>query len=190
MFANQKAIRHYRRAAELLRQAPAGRERDASELAIRAAMAAPLNAQYGYASTELQARPRACPRPGRAAGRHPAAAAQPGGAVRRQFRAGAHRGVLRDRQAQPGAEPPAPRRHRAGALRGGRVGHQPGAARAVAARTSPWPTSCATTTVHRTWSAPASRCTRGPGPRTPCGCSAATRRRCTGATGRSRGPRR
>jgi DNA-binding SARP family transcriptional activator len=54
VFANQKAIRHYRRAAELLRHVPAGRVRDASELAIRNAMAAPLNAQYGYASTELQ----------------------------------------------------------------------------------------------------------------------------------------
>jgi predicted ATPase len=55
VFANQKAIRHYRRAAELLRHAPPGRERDAAELAIRAAMAAPLNAQYGYASAEVQA---------------------------------------------------------------------------------------------------------------------------------------
>jgi predicted ATPase len=54
VFATQKAIRHYRRAAELLQHAPAGRDRDASELAIRNAMAAPLNAQYGYASIELQ----------------------------------------------------------------------------------------------------------------------------------------
>lgn len=54
VFANQKAIRHYRRAAEILRHAPAGRGRDAGELAIRNAMAAPLNARYGYASTELQ----------------------------------------------------------------------------------------------------------------------------------------
>jgi predicted ATPase len=55
VFANQKAVRHYRRAAELLRQAPAGPGRDASELAILAALAAPLNAQHGYASSELQA---------------------------------------------------------------------------------------------------------------------------------------
>ena len=55
VFANQKAVRHYRRAAELLRQSPPDRERDASELAILAAMAAPLNAQHGYASGELQA---------------------------------------------------------------------------------------------------------------------------------------
>jgi DNA-binding SARP family transcriptional activator len=55
VFANQRAVRHYRRAADLLRQAPAGRGRDERELAIRAAMAAPLNAQYGYASAELQA---------------------------------------------------------------------------------------------------------------------------------------
>ena len=55
VFANRKAVGHYRRAAELLQESPPGRERDASELAIRAAMAAPLNAQHGYASAELQA---------------------------------------------------------------------------------------------------------------------------------------
>jgi DNA-binding SARP family transcriptional activator/tetratricopeptide (TPR) repeat protein len=55
VFANSKAIRHYRRAAELLRREPAGAGRDERELAVRAAMAAPLNAQYGYASTEVQA---------------------------------------------------------------------------------------------------------------------------------------
>jgi DNA-binding SARP family transcriptional activator len=55
VFANQKAIRHYRRAIELLGRAAPGPDRDAGELPIRAAMAAPLNAQYGYASTELQA---------------------------------------------------------------------------------------------------------------------------------------
>jgi DNA-binding SARP family transcriptional activator len=55
VFANQKAVRHYQRAAELLQHAPAGRGRDQSELAIRNAMAAPLTAQYGYASADLQA---------------------------------------------------------------------------------------------------------------------------------------
>jgi DNA-binding SARP family transcriptional activator len=55
VFANQRAVRHYRRAADLLRRTPPGRDRDGRELAVRAAMAAPLNAQYGYASAELQA---------------------------------------------------------------------------------------------------------------------------------------
>jgi hypothetical protein len=54
LFANKEAIRHYRRATELLRHAPPGRDRDATELAIRHAMAAPVNAQHGYASAELQ----------------------------------------------------------------------------------------------------------------------------------------
>jgi DNA-binding SARP family transcriptional activator len=54
VFANHKAIRHYRRAAALLRHVPAGHRRDSTELAIRNAMAAPLNAQYGYACAELQ----------------------------------------------------------------------------------------------------------------------------------------
>jgi hypothetical protein len=55
VFANLKAIRHYRRAAQLLEHEPPGRGRDRSELAIRNAMAAPLTAQYGYASADLQA---------------------------------------------------------------------------------------------------------------------------------------
>jgi DNA-binding SARP family transcriptional activator/tetratricopeptide (TPR) repeat protein len=55
VFAHQKAVRHYRRALELLQRSAPGDDRDAAELPIRAAMAAPLNAQYGYASTELQA---------------------------------------------------------------------------------------------------------------------------------------
>ena len=54
VFANQEASRHYRRAAALLQRIPAGRDRDVTELAIRHAMAAPLTAQYGYASSELQ----------------------------------------------------------------------------------------------------------------------------------------
>jgi DNA-binding SARP family transcriptional activator len=54
VFANQKAIRHYRRAVALLRHVPAGHRRDSTELAIRNAMAAPLNARYGYACPELQ----------------------------------------------------------------------------------------------------------------------------------------
>jgi len=55
VFANQKAARHYERAAELLQHVPAGRSRDERELAIRNAMAAPLTARYGYASAEVQA---------------------------------------------------------------------------------------------------------------------------------------
>ncbi|HUA27392.1 MAG TPA: AAA family ATPase [Streptosporangiaceae bacterium] len=54
VFANRKAVRHYRRALELLQRSAPGDDRDAAELPVRAAMAAPLNAQYGYASTELQ----------------------------------------------------------------------------------------------------------------------------------------
>jgi DNA-binding SARP family transcriptional activator/tetratricopeptide (TPR) repeat protein len=55
VFANQQAVRCYQRAAGLLGQLPAGRDRDVAELAIRHAMAAPLTAQQGYAATELQA---------------------------------------------------------------------------------------------------------------------------------------
>ena len=54
VFANLQAIRHYRRAVQLLQDTSTGAYSDAAELEIRQAMSAPLNAQYGFASAELQ----------------------------------------------------------------------------------------------------------------------------------------
>jgi class 3 adenylate cyclase/tetratricopeptide (TPR) repeat protein len=53
-YANEEAIRLYRKALSIVGDLPAGRDRDPKELAILQAVAAPLNARYGYASPELQ----------------------------------------------------------------------------------------------------------------------------------------
>src|ERR1022692_4674228 len=54
LFAHTEAIRLHKKALSIVRDLPAGRDRDGRELAVLEAMTAPLNAQYGYASPELQ----------------------------------------------------------------------------------------------------------------------------------------
>jgi tetratricopeptide (TPR) repeat protein len=54
MFAHGEAIRLHKAALSLVGGMPAGKDRDGQELAILEAMAAPLNARYGYSSPELQ----------------------------------------------------------------------------------------------------------------------------------------
>ena len=54
MFAHAEAIRLHKEELSIIRNLPAGRDRDRQELAVRDAMAAPLNAMYGYSSPELQ----------------------------------------------------------------------------------------------------------------------------------------
>ena len=54
MFAHAEAIRLHEQALSIVRDLPEGRDRDRQELAILEAMAAPLNARYGYSSLELQ----------------------------------------------------------------------------------------------------------------------------------------
>ncbi|MGH7920507.1 MAG: ATP-binding protein [Candidatus Dormibacteraceae bacterium] len=54
MFAHAEAIRLHQEALRALRRLPEGRDRDRRELQVREAMAAPLNARYGYSSPELQ----------------------------------------------------------------------------------------------------------------------------------------
>ena len=53
-FAHDTAIHHYRAACRLLDSTPASPERDRHELRLRHAISAPLNARYGFASTELE----------------------------------------------------------------------------------------------------------------------------------------
>jgi DNA-binding SARP family transcriptional activator len=53
-FANAEAIRLHREALSIIEAMPAGRGRDSRELAVLEAMAAPLNAMYGYSSLDLQ----------------------------------------------------------------------------------------------------------------------------------------
>ena len=54
VFAHAEAVRLHRRALLIIRGLPASRDRDRRELAVLEALAAPLNAQAGYASAELQ----------------------------------------------------------------------------------------------------------------------------------------
>ena len=54
MFAHADAIRLHKEALSIVRNLPEGRDRDRQELAVLEAMAAPLNARYGYSSPELQ----------------------------------------------------------------------------------------------------------------------------------------
>jgi class 3 adenylate cyclase len=53
-YANEEAIRLHKEALSIVRGLPAGTDRHSQELAILEAMAAPLNAKYGYSSPELQ----------------------------------------------------------------------------------------------------------------------------------------
>ena len=55
VFANEQAVRQYRRALDLLATQPPDPVRDRAELDVRYAMSGPLNAVYGYSSPELQA---------------------------------------------------------------------------------------------------------------------------------------
>jgi DNA-binding SARP family transcriptional activator/tetratricopeptide (TPR) repeat protein len=54
MFAHAEAIRLHKQALSVVRGLPEGRDRDTRELGVLEAMAAPLNARYGYSSPELQ----------------------------------------------------------------------------------------------------------------------------------------
>jgi len=54
MFAHAEAIRLHEKALSIVTALPAGRDRDSRELAVLEAMAAPLNARYGYSSRDLQ----------------------------------------------------------------------------------------------------------------------------------------
>ncbi|MFL6072382.1 MAG: ATP-binding protein, partial [Mycobacteriales bacterium] len=53
-FANGEAVRLHHRALAAVGDLPDGRDRDAQELAVLEAMAAPLNARLGYAAPELE----------------------------------------------------------------------------------------------------------------------------------------
>jgi DNA-binding SARP family transcriptional activator/tetratricopeptide (TPR) repeat protein len=54
MFAHAEAIRLHKEALSVVSSLPDGGDRDGQELTILEAMAAPLNARYGYSSPELQ----------------------------------------------------------------------------------------------------------------------------------------
>ena len=53
-FGHAEAVRLHEKALSIIAAMPAGRDRDSRELAVLEAMAAPLNARYGYSSRHLQ----------------------------------------------------------------------------------------------------------------------------------------
>ncbi len=53
-YANEEAVRLHRQALSIVRDLPAGSDRDRRELAVLEAIAAPLTARHGYASLELR----------------------------------------------------------------------------------------------------------------------------------------
>jgi DNA-binding SARP family transcriptional activator len=54
MFAHAEEIRLREKALDIIAAMPRGRDRDSRELAVLEAMAAPLNARYGYSSPDVQ----------------------------------------------------------------------------------------------------------------------------------------
>ena len=54
MFAHAEEIRLHEQALAIIAAMPPGRDRDSRELAVLEAMAAPLNARYGYSSPDVQ----------------------------------------------------------------------------------------------------------------------------------------
>ena len=54
IFAHAEAIRLHKEALSIVRHLPEGKDRDRQELQVLEAMAAPLNARYGYSSPQLQ----------------------------------------------------------------------------------------------------------------------------------------
>ena len=54
MFAHAEEIRLHEKALAIIAAMPPGRDRDSRELAVLEAMAAPLNARYGYSSPDVQ----------------------------------------------------------------------------------------------------------------------------------------
>ena len=54
MFAHAEEIRLHEKALSIIADLPPGQDRDSRELAVLEAMAAPLNARYGYSSPDVQ----------------------------------------------------------------------------------------------------------------------------------------
>ena len=173
MFAHAEAIRLHQKALSIIEAMPAGRDRDARELAVLEAMAAPLNARQGYSSPDLQRTLERSITLAESLGRKDSTVRRPDRAVGHAVRAGAN-----GRQPPDGHPRPGPRRPRVAAVRPGafrrrRFGHQPGPAGGGAAAPGPGrqdgpavPSGSA--------SAPGPTCTVRPGPRTPTGCLART----------------
>ena len=81
MFAHAEAIRLHQQALSVVRGLPPGRDRDRQELDVLEALAAPLNARFGYSVPGAAAGAGALGRAGRVAGPPGCAAHRPGRAL-------------------------------------------------------------------------------------------------------------
>ena len=185
VFAHAEAVRLDTAALEIVRSRPPGRDRDAEELAVLEAMAAPLNAHHGYASVELQAVLERSVTLAESLGRRTRWSTGWSGCSRR----GSSRdGSPRRTRSRPGRSLSSSRTPRPAGPRTSRCrsGHEPRpgpqAVRHLAVATDLGRGCCSA-------SAPASTCTRGRGHRTRTGSAATTPRRrpACGRRSRSRG---
>ncbi len=133
MFAHAEAIRLGKEALSIVRGLPDGRDRDRQELAVLEAMAAPLNARYGYSSPDLQEALERSIDLAESLGRRDSTAHRPGRAVDVAIRPGPHRRRLPGGRPRAGPGRSRLRAERPGSLRRRRVGPQPRQARGGAA---------------------------------------------------------
>ena len=148
MFAHAEAIRLHKEALSIVAAMPAGRDRDSQELAVLEAMAAPLNARYGYSSRTCSRRCERSIALAESLGRKDSTVAGLVALLGVAVRPGAHRRRLPD--GHPRAGPGRPR------LRAER----PGPLRASAGRPSAWACprrDCVTWSSPPSWRAAPSR---------------------------------
>ena len=188
LFAHADAIRLHSEALAIVRAQPPGRDRDGQELAVLEAMAAPLNARYGYSSPRLQGVLERAVALAESLGRPGLDAQRPGRVVVVAVRPGTGRRRGPDRDPGPGPRRARFRAGRRGPLRLRRLGGQPRqAGRGPAALRdrgeghAPAPRSA---------SGPGPTCTGWPGRRTRTGCSATTTWPCPAPTTRCAWPGR
>ena len=138
-FAHAEAIRLHSEALAIVRGLPPGRDRDRQELDVLEAIAAPLNARYGYSSQRLQQaleRSVVAGAGARTQGRDPH---RPGRAVDDAVRSGPRGRGVPDRQARAGAGRPGFRAERARRTSRSAARPSPWAGRPRRCATSSWP---------------------------------------------------
>ena len=128
-FAHAEAIRLHTEALSIVRSLPESRDRDRQELEVLEAIAAPLNARYGYSSPKLQEVLERSIVLSESLGRKDSTLAGLVALWTTQFVQGRAVEALSDRQAGAGAGRPGLRAEWPGALRGRRVGRHAGKAR-------------------------------------------------------------
>ena len=141
MFAHAEEIRLHEKALAIIAAMPPGRDRDSRELAVLEAMAAPLNARYGYSSPDVQQALERTVALAESLGRSDSTVAGLAALAGCAVRPGTHGRQPPDGHARAGPRRPRVRAGRAGSFRRRLFGHQPGDARPMGCVTSNWPPS-------------------------------------------------